>query len=89
MNFFLLVLLCGSINLLLKIVFFDNTRSKFLRLFRDSEKNRSKYNHGQNICRFFHVLTPFPITTGELELDYYNQKVNLRVAERVIERLKT
>ena len=47
------------------------------------------YNLGQNVCRLFHILTQFPLTKGKAELDYYHQKVNIRVASRVTERLKT
>ena len=42
-----------------------------------------KYNFGQNICRLFHVLAQFAFTTTETELEYYCQKVNVRVAERL------
>ena len=45
-----------------------------------------KYNLGQNICSF---LAQFAFTTTETELEYYYQKVNVRVAVRVTERLKT
>ena len=36
-------------------------------------------------CTFkdFHFLAQFPFTTSETELDYYHQKVNARVAERL------
>ena len=47
------------------------------------------YNLGQNICRFFHVLEQFLFTTSETELDYYQQKVDVRAASRVSERRKT
>ena len=40
-------------------------------------------NLGQNICRLFHVLAQFPFMISEAELDYYHQRVNVRVAERV------
>ena len=43
----------------------------------------------QNICRLFQFLTQFVFTTSETELDYYNQKVNVRVASRVAEQRKT
>ena len=46
------------------------------------------YNLGQNICRLFHFLAQFVFTTSETEVDYYHQKVNLRVASRVAERLR-
>ena len=40
---------------------------------------------GQNICRRYKVLPQFPFNTSETGLDYYLQKVNLRVASRVDE----
>ena len=43
----------------------------------------------QNICRLFYVLAQFIFTTSKTELDYYYQKVNVRVASRVVEWLKT
>ena len=46
-------------------------------------------NLGQNISGLFHVLAQFLFTTSETELDYYNQVVNVRVASRVSEQLKT
>ena len=46
-------------------------------------------NLGQNIWRLFHVLTQFLFTASETELDYYHQKVNVRVASRVAEPPKT
>ena len=45
-------------------------------------------NLGQNICRL-HFLAQFVLITSETELNYYHQKVNVRVASRVAERLKT
>ena len=47
------------------------------------------YNVRQNICRLFRVLSQFFFTTSETELDYYHQRVSVRVASRVAERLKT
>ena len=46
-------------------------------------------NLGQNIRRLFHFLAQFNFTTNETELDHYHQNVNLRVASRSAERLKT
>ena len=43
------------------------------------------YNLGQNICRLFQVLALFGFTTSETELDYFHQKVNIRVAFWVAE----
>ena len=45
-----------------------------------------RYNLGQNICRPFHVFAQFLLTTSESELDYYHQKMNVRVATRDVER---
>ena len=47
------------------------------------------YNLGQNIWGLLHFLAQFFFTTSETELDYYHQKVSVRVASRVGERLKT
>ena len=44
---------------------------------------------GQNFCRLFHFSSQFIFTTSQTELDYYHQKVNVRVVPRVAERLKT
>ena len=41
-----------------------------------------------NICRLFHFLAQFVFSTIETELNYYHQKVNVKVASRVAERLK-
>ena len=35
---------------------------------------------------FFHFLIQFPLTTSETELDYYHQKVYVRVTSRFTER---
>ena len=51
-------------------------------------KNRPRYNLGQNICRYIHALAQIPFTTSEMELDYYHQKNNLRVALWLVERLR-
>ena len=48
-----------------------------------------QYDLGQNIWRLFHFSAQFFFTTSETELGYYHQKVNVRVASRVAERLKT
>ena len=46
------------------------------------------YNHGKNIDRLFHILRQIPFTTSERKLDYYHQKVNIRVASQVAKELK-
>ena len=54
-----------------------------------SAKRVTLYNHEQNCCRFSNFLEQLSFTTSESELDYYHQKVNLWVASRVAEWLKT
>ena len=44
---------------------------------------------GQKICRLFHVFAQFLLTTSKTELDFYHQKVDVRVASRVAQGLKT
>ena len=39
--------------------------------------------------RLFHFSAQLFLTTSETELDYYHQKVSVRVASQVAERLKT
>ena len=46
------------------------------------------HNLGQSICRLFHALAQFLFTTNKTELDFYHQKLNVRVASRVAERLR-
>ena len=45
-------------------------------------------NLGQNIWRFFHFLAQYFLTTTETDLDYYHQKVSVRVASRVADHRK-
>ena len=47
------------------------------------------YNHGKIFSRFSHILTQFLITTSEWELDYYHEKVNVKVASQVAKPRKT
>ena len=51
-------------------------------------KEKFSDNLGQKVCRLFHVLAQFQFTKSEAELDYHQQKVNERVASRVVERLR-
>ena len=54
--------------------------------FLNKEKLKEKLsdNLRQNICRLFALFsTQFVFATSEKELDYYHQKVNVRVAPRV------
>ena len=44
---------------------------------------RKLYNLGQNICRLFHVLAQLLFTASKTELDYYDQKANVRFIERL------
>ena len=45
-------------------------------------------NNEQNICRQCHVSAQFCFTKSESELDYYHQKVNVRVVSGVVGRLR-
>ena len=36
---------------------------------------------GQNIYRLFHFVAQFRLTTSETKVDYYHQKVNVRVTQ--------
>ena len=53
------------------------------------KKNHESDNHKQNVCKFFHALAQFPFTKSDSELDYCHEEVNVGVASRVAERLKT
>ena len=44
---------------------------------------------GKIFVDFFNFLAQFIFTTSGKELDYYHQKVNVRVASQVFKRLKT
>ena len=46
------------------------------------------YVLGQELWRLFHVLAQFLFTTSQTELDYYHQKVSLKIASRLAERLR-
>ena len=50
-------------------------------LFNRIEKKL--YNLGQNICRLFHVLAQLLLTASKTELDYNDQRANVRVIERL------
>ena len=52
----------------------------FLRIVTEIQPIRISHNLEENICRLFHVLAQFLLYTSETELDYYKQKINLRVA---------
>ena len=47
-----------------------------------------KYFKACNFGQIFHFVTQFLFTIDETELDYYHQKVNIRVASQVAKRLK-
>ena len=51
------------------------------------EQTRENIFH-KYICRLFHLLEQLPFTTSETELDYYQQRVNVRVASQVGKWLK-
>ena len=48
-----------------------------------SPQLRTKY------LQTFHISAQFPFTTSVSELDYYHQEVNVQVALRVAEQIKT
>ena len=43
-------------------------------------KRKISGNHGKIICSLFHILAQFPFTTSETQVDYYHQRLNIRVA---------
>ena len=46
-------------------------------------KGKVPDNHGDIICSLFKILTGFPFTTNEMELDYYHQYLNVTVDSRL------
>ena len=64
--------------------FFWNSRA-----FLKKQKLKGKFSDilGQNICRIFHILAQSLFTISETGLDYYHQKMNVRVPKRVAKRL--
>ena len=64
----------------------ENCRFSFII---EKEKRKENCYYGKNLCRLFHILAQFPFTTSKSELDYYHQKVNVRVGLRVAEQRKT
>ena len=67
----------------------NKKKDKFIFFWDACFIEGNMYNHGQNNYRLFHVLTQCSFNTNELELNCHHQKVNVRVASRVVERLKT
>ena len=53
------------------------------------EVKNNSYNLGQNICRLFHFLVQFLLTTSKTELGYHHQKVKIQVALQVNKWRKT
>ena len=49
---------------------------------------KSIHNHGKNICGRFHILAQFSFIVSDTELDYYHQKINLKVTSRAAEQFK-
>ena len=47
------------------------------------------WNLGQNIFRFFYVLAQLFFTKSDMELDYYHEKLNVRVVSKVFELFKS
>ena len=64
---------------------FNQFRAEKISRITDHRTDHRMYgsNLGQNIRRLFRFLAQFIIATSETELDYYHQKVNARVAERL------
>ena len=56
---------------------------------RQRKQKKIINNHFHNILRLFDVLPNFSFTTGETMRDYYLETQYIRVAPRVVERLKT
>ena len=54
--------------------------SKTIKNCGDCRKCRT-CNHWKSIGRLFHVLAQYQLTAGDLELDYYHQKVNVKINE--------
>ena len=46
-------------------------------------KGKVPDNHGDIICSLFKILTGFPFTTNEMELDYYHQYLKVTVDSRL------
>ena len=59
---------------------------QFLSCWKISDKDLHRL---QNILRLFYFLTWFPFATSEKELDYYQQKLNVKVVSRVAEQRNT
>ena len=49
---------------------------------------QKRYNLEQNICILPRVLEKFLFPTSKTDLEYYYQKVNVRVASRVAKQLR-
>ena len=47
------------------------------------------YNLGHNICRLFCIFGRILFAINEMKTDYYHQKVNVRVASKVVKKFKT
>ena len=45
-------------------------------------------NFGQNICGLFYFLAQSIFTASEIKLNYYHQKVNVRVASQEIRKFQ-
>ena len=60
-----------------------------MHAFSRKRKLKRKFsdNHGKKNCRLFYVLAHCPFTKSDSELDYYHQKVKVRVASRVSSRV--
>ena len=72
-----------------RFYFFSSKNLSFLEfqgIFKKVETKKKIFR--QNIWRLFHFLEEFSFTTNETKLDYYHQRLSVRAASRVAERLK-
>ena len=50
---------------------------------------KEERNASQNVLKPFCLFAYFPLTTNEIELDYYHETPNVRIGSPVAERIKT
>ena len=83
--------LCSRALFMKRFYFFLRKTNDFwsFNLFLKKGKVKGTFSDGKIICRLFHVSAQFLFTASKTELDYYQQKLNVRAASRVVERLKT
>lgn len=63
---------------------------KFPFIFKEVQTKKKIFRQSrENICRRFHILTQFPFTKSDIELDYYHQKMIIQVVLGVAKWVKT